>query len=69
MDLLKIKKRLIEEIKLSGKTTVEIGKAIGVSSEMITQYTTTSKMPSLITFAKLCKYLDISADYILDLDE
>ena len=64
-----IKERLSEEIKNSGLTTVEISKRIGVSPEMITQYSTTKKLPKLDTFAKLCKELDLSANYILGLDE
>ena len=62
-----IKKRLGEEIKNSGLTTVEIAKRIGVSPEMITQYKTTKKLPKLDTFAKLCKELDLDANYILGL--
>ncbi len=62
-----IKKRLSEEIKNSGLTTVEIAKRVGVSPEMITQYVTTSKLPKLDTFAILCKELDLSSDYILGL--
>lgn len=62
-----IKERLIAEIKTSNLTTVEIGKRIGVSPEMVTQYCTTKKLPSLETFALLCKALDVSADYILGL--
>lgn len=64
-----IKQRLSEEIKNSGLTTVEIAKRVGVSPEMITQYTTTKKLPKLDTFAKLCKELDLSANYILGLSE
>ena len=57
----KFKKQLKEEIKLSGMTTKELGEKVGVSNEMITQYYTTSKMPSLETFEKLCRTLDVSA--------
>lgn len=60
-----IKKRLSEELKNSGLTTVEIAKKIGGSPEMITQYKTTKKLPKLDTFAKLCKELDLDANYIL----
>lgn len=62
-----IKERLIEEIKLSGLTTVEIAKKVGISPEMVTQYKTTDKLPGLETFAKICIALDASADYILGL--
>lgn len=60
-----IKVRLVEEIKGSGMTTAQIGKLIGVSPEMVTQYMTTKKLPKLDTFAKLCKALDFDANYIL----
>lgn len=64
-----IKQRLIEEIRNSGLSTIEISKRVGVSPEMITQYTTTKKLPKLDTFAKLCKELDLSADYILGIKD
>ena len=60
-----IKKRLSEELKNSGLTTIEISKRVGVSPEMITQYSTTKKLPKLDTFAKICKELDLDANYIL----
>ncbi|MBR1983729.1 MAG: helix-turn-helix transcriptional regulator [Clostridia bacterium] len=60
-----IKKRLSAELKNSGLTTIEIAKRIGVSPEMITQYCTTKKLPKLDTFAKICKELDLDANYIL----
>ena len=64
-----IKERLREEIINSGLTTVEITKRVGVTPEMVTQYCTTTKLPRLDTFAKLCRALDISADYVLGLKD
>ena len=63
------KKRLKEEIKLSGMTTQELVDKIGVSNSMITQYYTTDKLPGLETFEKLCRALDVSADYLLGLTD
>lgn len=40
-----IKSRLTEEIKGCEVTTVQIGKMIGVSPKMVTQYMTTKKLP------------------------
>ena len=60
-----VKKRLSEELQNSGLTTVEIARRIGVSPEMVTQYRTTKKLPKLDTFARLCKELDLDANYIL----
>ena len=65
MEKSSIKKRLSEELRNSGLTTIEIAKRIGVSPEMITQYCTTKKLPKLDTFAKICKELELDANYIL----
>lgn len=62
-----IKERLKEELQNCALTKVQIAKRVGVSPEMITQYMTTKKLPKLDTFAKLCKELDLSAEYILGL--
>ena len=64
-----VKERLSEELTNCGLTTVEIAKRIGVSPEMITQYKTTKKLPKLDTFAKLCRELDLDANYILGLSK
>lgn len=68
VDIVAIKQRLKEEIFNSGLTKSEIAHRVGVSPEMITQYMTTKKLPRLDTFARLCKALDVSADYILGTD-
>ena len=62
-----IEQRLSEELKNSGLTTVEIARKVGVTPEMITQYRTTKKLPKLDTFARLCRELDLDANYILGL--
>ena len=67
MDSRIIKERLGEEITNSGLTTAEIAKRVGVSPEMITQYRTTKKLPKLDTFARICRELDIDANYVLGL--
>ena len=64
-----IKNRLSKELSNSGLTTIEIAKRIGVSPEMITQYRTTKKLPKLDTFAKLCKELELDANYILGITD
>lgn len=62
-----ISERLGEEITNSGLTTAEIARRVGVSPEMITQYKTTKKLPKLDTFARICRELDIDANYVLGL--
>lgn len=64
-----IKSRLKEEIKSSPMTIEEIASKLDVSPEMITQYCTTKKLPRLDTFAKLCEILQVSADYLLGLND
>lgn len=54
------------EIELSGKSKTEIAEAIGVSKPTISQYLSGRAQPSLTTLSKLCTYLDISADDILN---
>ena len=63
-----IKKRLRDEIEHSRYTKSELAAMVGVTPEMITQYCTTNKLPRLDTFARLCKALDVSADYLLGID-
>ncbi len=67
MDL--IKQRLSQELKASNLTTIEIARRVGISPEMVTQYSTTKKLPKLDTFARICKELDLSANYILGLED
>ena len=62
-----IKQRLKEELTACPLTRAEIAKRVGVSPEMIRQYITTKKLPRLDTFARLCRELDLSAEYILGL--
>jgi transcriptional regulator with XRE-family HTH domain len=60
-----IKKRLREEIRNCGMSLTEIAQRLGVSVSIVAQYCNTKKLPSLDTFAVLCKILDVSSDYIL----
>jgi transcriptional regulator with XRE-family HTH domain len=61
-----ISKQIQLVIKSSGKTKTEIAKAIGVSKPTVSQYLSGRIQPSLTTLSKLCKYLNISADEILE---
>ncbi len=64
-----VRQRLLEEIKNSKLTNIELAKKVGVSPEMITQYYTTKKLPKLDTFTRLCEALNVSADYLLGLKD
>lgn len=50
-------------------TQAEIAKNIGVSFQTVSKYMTKDIFPALDTLAKLCAFLDVSADYILGLAE
>lgn len=69
MNLLDIQKRLRECIKQSNMTQKEIAKKIGVSYQTVSKYMREDIFPALDTFAKLCKVLDVKADYILGLSD
>lgn len=64
----KISENLKSEIELSGKSKTEIAKAIGVSKPTISQYISGRAQPTLATLSKLCTFLGISADDILEVD-
>lgn len=64
-----IRKNLIEAIKYSGMTNTAIAKQANISVSMITDYKNKGKLPSLITFANICKIIDADANEILGLNK
>ena len=62
-------KRFNEVLKTSGKSQVDIAKAINVTKQCVTDYKTGKSVPSLETLYALCKFLEVSADYLLGLTE
>lgn len=64
---IEITENIKREIETCGKSKTEISKELGVSKPTLSQYLSGRIMPSLPTFAKLCKILDCSADEILNL--
>ena len=63
-----IRKRLQEAIRQSGLTQTEIAKRLNIYQSTVGQYLSGRAMPALDTFANLCKVLDVSADYLLCLE-
>ena len=57
--------RFNEILKISGKTQIEIARALNVSKQCVNDYKTGKTLPSLETFYNLCKFFDVSADYLL----
>lgn len=62
-----ISKNIYTKIKASKMNLNDIANQIGVTQSIISQYYHNGKLPSLITFARLCKVLNASADEILGL--
>ena len=61
--------RFNEVLQQCGKTQVEIAKALNVTKQCVNDYKTGKSVPSLETLYSLCKYLDVSADYLLGLSD
>ena len=58
-----------EVIRYSGDSQAEIARRIGVKPQTVFEYLTGKIMPSLDTFANLCKVLDLDPAEILCLNE
>ena len=61
----KIQTRIIAAIQQSKMSQAKIAAAIGVSQQSVSRYVNGKKLPALDTLAKLCKLLDLDANYIL----
>lgn len=62
-------KRFNEILQQSKKTQVEIARALNVTKQCINDYKTGKTVPSLETLFLLCKYLEVSSDYLLGLTD
>ena len=69
MELKDIQKRLRASIKQCGIEQKEIARLIGVSPQTVSKYMCKDIFPARDTLAKLCKVMDVSADYILGLEK
>ena len=61
-----ISENIRREIENSGKSKTDVARAIGVSNPTVSQYLSGRIQPSLATLSKLCTFLDVSADDILN---
>ena len=64
-----IQKKIADIIRQSGMTQTALAQKIGVKQQTIAQYLSGRAMPALDTFANLCAVLDVSADYLLGLED
>ena len=66
---MKFQERLIEELKASKYTQKEIANALGITESNLTNWKKGENAPSLETFYRLCVLLEVSADYLLGIDD
>ncbi len=65
----KFQQRFNECIKYSDIKQTELAKAAHVSKQCISDYKSGKSVPSIDTFFLICKYLEVSADYLLGLED
>ena len=61
--------RLNEILKSSDISQTQLANFAGVSKQCISDYKSGKSFPSLQTLRLICKILDVSADYILGLED
>ncbi len=66
---MKFTQRFNELLKESGKSQVEIAKAVNVSKQCVSDYKTGKSVPSIETLFAICQFLEVSADYLLGLSD
>ena len=64
----KFTQRFNEVLKYSDIKQTSLAKAANVSKQCISDYKAGKSVPSIDTLYLICKYLDISADYLLGLE-
>ena len=64
----KFKERFNEVLKYSYVKQTELAKAANVSKQCISDYKAGKSEPSIDTLFLICKFLDVTADYLLGLD-
>ena len=65
----KFKERFCEVLKTTDKRQSDIAKFAKVSRQCITDYKAGRTEPSIEKLYLICKYLDVSSDYLLGLSE
>ncbi len=65
----RFQERFTECLRYTAVKQSELAREVGVSKQCISDYKAGKSMPSLDTLFLLCKKLDVSADYLLGLED
>ncbi len=65
----KFQTRFNEALRYSDMKQTELAKAANVSKQCISDYKAGKSVPGIDTLVLLCRALDVSADYLLGLDD
>lgn len=63
-----IHNKLVEAIKITGISQIELAKRLNVKQATISHYINGKRTPSLSTFANICAILDLDTNEILCID-
>ena len=55
------------EIEHCGKRKIDIARALGIDSSSVSQYLSGRSQPTLANLSKLCNFIGVSADDILEI--
>lgn len=61
--------KLIRELKTQKITPYKLAKDTGLTKQSISNYINGKQQPTIDKFVIICKYLDVSADYLLGLTD
>ncbi len=65
----KFQLRFTECLRYAEIKQTELARAVGVSKQCISDYKAGKSQPSLDTLFLICRYLDVSADFLLGLTD
>lgn len=66
---MEFQKILIQELQTQKITPYKLAKGTGLSKQSISNYINGKQQPTIDKFILICKYLDVSADYLLGLTD
>jgi len=61
--------RIRELREQKGISQLELGKALGLNQITISQYERGTREPDIQTIIKICKYFDVTAGYLIGLED